>query len=87
MKCAKKINKYINIEFNKAYTSQLDRANESLKIILKTIGQENVTIEKSWKLNERHYGQLTGQSKAVALKIYGTKKVMIIYIHMFKHFS
>lgn len=86
MKCANKINTLINTKFNKAYTSQLERANESLNIILKTIGQENVIIEKSWKLNERHYGQLTGQSKANALKHYGSEKVMIIHIYMSRYF-
>lgn len=75
--CANKIEKYINITFDKAYTSQLDRANESLNIILETIGQENVPIKKSWKLNERHYGNLTGQLKTTAENTYGKEKVMI----------
>lgn len=77
VKCANKIDKYINTTFDKAYTSQLDRANESLDIILKTIGQEKVPIKKSWKLNERHYGDLTGQLKTTAEVAYGKEKVMI----------
>lgn len=47
-------------KFDAAYTSVLKRANDTLDGILKELGQENIPINKTWRLNERHYGGLTG---------------------------
>lgn len=47
-------------QFDVAYTSVLVRAIHTLEIILKEIGQEKIPIVKNWRLNERHYGNLTG---------------------------
>lgn len=49
--------------FDVAYTSVLKRANDTLDIILKEIGQEGIPIEKDQALNERHYGDLQGLNK------------------------
>lgn len=49
--------------FDVAYTSVLTRANDTLDIILKEIGQEGLETFKSEKLNERDYGDLTGLNK------------------------
>ena len=46
--------------FDVAYTSVLKRANDTLKYILKELGEENIPISFSWRLNERHYGALQG---------------------------
>ena len=32
--------------------------------VLNEIGQEDLPVEKTWRLNERHYGGLTGLNKA-----------------------
>lgn len=50
-------------KFDVAYTSVLTRANDTLAIILKEIGQEGLETFKSEKLNERDYGDLTGLNK------------------------
>lgn len=44
--------------FDIAFTSVLKRAKDTLTYILKEMGEENIQVKKSWKLNERHYGAL-----------------------------
>ena len=63
------------IKFDKAYTSVLIRAIETLEIILKVIRQEKLPTEKDQALNERHYGDLQGLNKAEMAKKYGEKQV------------
>ncbi len=65
------------IKFDKAYTSVLIRAKETLDIILKEIGQEKLPIEKDQALNERHYGDLQGLNKAETAKKFGDAQVHI----------
>jgi 2,3-bisphosphoglycerate-dependent phosphoglycerate mutase len=67
----------LNIEIDAYFTSQLKRAINTLNIILKILHKSNVTINKSWKLNERHYGGLTGLNKDDTIKKYGKKQVQI----------
>jgi len=66
-----------SIKFDKAYTSVLKRAIETLEIILKVIKQEKLPIEKDQALNERHYGDLQGLNKAETAQKYGDKQVHI----------
>lgn len=65
------------VRFDKAYTSALKRAQETLTIILKIIGQETIPIEKDKALNERMYGDLQGLNKAETAKKYGDEQVHI----------
>ena len=65
------------IQFDQAYTSVLDRAIETLEIVLNVIGQENLPIEKDQALNERHYGDLQGLNKAETAEKYGDEQVHI----------
>ena len=50
--------------FDRAFTSQLERATETLEFVLRQLGQDNLPVEHSWRLNERHYGSLEGLDKA-----------------------
>ena len=43
-------------KFDVAHTSLLTRANVTLQKVLEAIGQTDLPIEKTWRLNERHYG-------------------------------
>lgn len=63
--------------FDVAHTSKLTRAQNTLKSILKEIGQENLPTEQTWRLNERHYGGLTGMNKAETAAKYGEEQVQI----------
>lgn len=74
---AGKLLKENEFTFDVAYTSVLKRANETLNIILKELGEENIPIHYSWKLNERHYGALQGLNKDDTRKKYGDERVKI----------
>lgn len=63
--------------FDRAFTSVLSRANETLRLALETIGQTHIPIEKDKALNERMYGELQGLNKAETAKKYGDAQVKI----------
>ncbi len=65
------------VTFNRAFTSVLMRANETLRIVLETIGQTQIPIEKDKALNERMYGELQGLNKAETAQKYGDAQVKI----------
>jgi 2,3-bisphosphoglycerate-dependent phosphoglycerate mutase len=65
------------ITFDKAYTSVLTRAITTLHYALEEAGQLWIPEEKSWRLNERHYGALQGQNKAEAAEKWGDDQVHI----------
>src|SRR5512144_1436065 len=50
--------------FDIAYTSVLKRAIRTLWIALDELDQMWIEVERSWRLNERHYGALQGLNKA-----------------------
>ncbi|MFI5366632.1 MAG: 2,3-diphosphoglycerate-dependent phosphoglycerate mutase [Candidatus Binatia bacterium] len=64
-----------DIRFDKAYTSVLQRAIETLEIVLKVIGQEQLPVERDQALNERHYGDLQGLNKAETAEKFGKEQV------------
>ncbi|KAH8926444.1 phosphoglycerate mutase [Atractiella rhizophila] len=64
-------------KFDVAFTSALSRAQTTLDIILKEIGQEDIPIFKDQALNERDYGDLTGLNKDDARKKWGEEQVHI----------
>jgi hypothetical protein len=51
--------------FDTAHSSVLQRANVTCDALLAGVGQtDTVKVSKTWRLNERHYGGLTGLGKA-----------------------
>ncbi|MFQ5666056.1 MAG: 2,3-diphosphoglycerate-dependent phosphoglycerate mutase [Candidatus Binatia bacterium] len=64
-----------HIHFDKAYTSVLQRAKETLDIVLRTIGQQGIPVTCDQALNERHYGDLQGLNKAETARKYGKEQV------------
>jgi 2,3-bisphosphoglycerate-dependent phosphoglycerate mutase len=62
-------------KFDVAYTSVLTRAQSTLQSILNEIGQTDLPVVKTWRLNERHYGGLTGLNKAETAAKYGDEQV------------
>jgi 2,3-bisphosphoglycerate-dependent phosphoglycerate mutase len=64
-------------KFDRAFTSVLTRAIETLRLVLEAIGQTAVPIEKDKALNERMYGELQGLNKAETVKKYGEQQVKI----------
>jgi 2,3-bisphosphoglycerate-dependent phosphoglycerate mutase len=65
------------ITFQKAFTSKLKRAQETLRLILQEIGQSGLPTVQDQALNERHYGDLQGLNKAETAKKFGDEQVHI----------
>ncbi len=63
--------------FDVAYTSVLKRANDTLDYILRELGQTDIPVKKSWRLNERHYGALQGLNKDETREKYGAEQVLL----------
>jgi 2,3-bisphosphoglycerate-dependent phosphoglycerate mutase len=59
------------------HTSLQTRAIRTAQLALDEIGRLWVPVRRSWRLNERHYGNLTGKDKAETLQEYGADQVKI----------
>ncbi len=66
--------KKLNIRIDYYFSSLQLRANNTLKIIQKTL-DDNQNFMRAWELNERHYGMLTGLNKLEMSKKIGKEKV------------
>lgn len=69
--------KEAGIEFDQVHTSVLTRALETSFYVLDELGQLYLPIEKSWRLNERHYGGLQGLNKKETAEKHGDEQVHI----------
>ncbi len=65
------------IEPQIAFTSVLKRAIRTLWLILDTTDRMWIPVERSWRLNERHYGALQGLNKAQTVAKHGDAQVKI----------
>jgi len=63
--------------FDLAYCSVLKRALRTLWLVLDELDELWIPIEKSWRLNERHYGGLQGLNKSETAAQYGEDQVLI----------
>ncbi|MDH6313366.1 2,3-bisphosphoglycerate-dependent phosphoglycerate mutase [Parabacteroides sp. PFB2-10] len=63
--------------FEKAYTSYLKRAVKTLNVVLDKLDQDWIPVEKNWRLNEKHYGDLQGLNKSETAERYGDEQVLI----------
>ena len=63
--------------FDLAFTSVLRRAIRTLWIALDELDQMWLPVEKSWRLNERHYGALQGLNKAETAAKFGEAQVLV----------
>jgi 2,3-bisphosphoglycerate-dependent phosphoglycerate mutase len=63
------------LSFDKAFTSKLVRAQNTLKLIAQELGQENIPTAMDEALNERDYGDLSGLNKDEARKKWGEEQV------------
>jgi len=64
-------------DFDICYTSYLKRAIHTLNGILDEMDRAWLPVIKTWKLNERHYGDLQGKNKAEAAAKFGDEQVKI----------
>jgi len=65
------------LEFDIAFTSVLKRAIRTLWLMLDEMDAMWIPVERSWRLNERHYGALQGLDKAETAALHGADQVKI----------
>ena len=63
------------VSFDRAYTSNLVRAQHTLQLILEELGPPNLETERDRALNERDYGVLSGLNKDDAIRKWGDEQV------------
>jgi 2,3-bisphosphoglycerate-dependent phosphoglycerate mutase len=76
-KNAGKLLKDASYDFDVAYTSVLKRATHTLWHVLDAMDRTWLPVVNSWRLNERHYGDLQGLNKAETAKKFGDEQVML----------
>ena len=69
--------KKAGLKFDVAYTSLLQRAQETCRIGLTESEQPDVPVIKDWRLNERHYGALQGKDKKETVAEFGEAQVKV----------
>jgi 2,3-bisphosphoglycerate-dependent phosphoglycerate mutase len=65
------------IELDRMFTSVLTRAIRTGWMALHACGQAWIPVENCWRLNERHYGGLTGLNKAETIERHGADQVHV----------
>lgn len=65
------------LDFDIAFTSLQTRAIKTLNLALEEMSRLWLPVEKDWRLNERHYGGLTGLDKAQTATKHGDEQVHI----------
>ncbi|MGB5324131.1 MAG: 2,3-diphosphoglycerate-dependent phosphoglycerate mutase [Pseudomonadales bacterium] len=64
-----------HFDFDLTFTSVLVRAVRTHWLVLEEMGLLHLPVERSWRLNERHYGALTGLNKAETAEKHGEAQV------------
>jgi 2,3-bisphosphoglycerate-dependent phosphoglycerate mutase len=65
------------LEFDVVHTSLLRRAIDTADITLAVMEMGWIPVERSWRLNERHYGALQGLNKKETAEEFGLEQVHI----------
>ena len=65
------------MKFDVCHTSVLKRAVKTLWTIMEITDQMWLPVKRTWRLNERHYGGLTGLNKAETAEKHGEEQVKI----------
>jgi 2,3-bisphosphoglycerate-dependent phosphoglycerate mutase len=65
------------LQIDQVFTSVLTRAIRTSWLALAAAGQAYAPEEKDWRLNERHYGGLTGLNKTETAKLHGADQVKV----------
>lgn len=63
------------IRFDEVHTSLLRRSIRTVNLSLMELGQEYLPVYKSWRLNERNYGDLVGKNKKQVVLKHGVDQV------------
>ncbi len=76
-RAAGRLMKQKELDFDQCFTSLQSRAIKTLNLALEEMGRLWLPVEKDWRLNERHYGGLTGLDKAETAAKHGDDQVKI----------
>jgi 2,3-bisphosphoglycerate-dependent phosphoglycerate mutase len=76
-RAAGKLIKAAGLDFDIAFTSVLKRAIRTLWIALDELDRLWLPVDKTWRLNERHYGALQGLNKAEMAAKFGEEQVLV----------
>jgi 2,3-bisphosphoglycerate-dependent phosphoglycerate mutase len=68
--------KAAGFNFKYAYTSLLKRAVKTLNYVLEEMDLMWIPVEKTWRLNEKHYGNLQGMNKVEMVEKFGKAQVL-----------
>ncbi len=63
--------------FDVGHTSLLTRAVRTANLALEQAGQVWLPVNRTWRLNERHYGALSGKDKVETVKQFGAEQVKL----------
>lgn len=63
--------KAVGVTFDEVHVSVLQRTQQSADSLLTAMRHPNIRIHATWRLNERHYGQLQGMSKQEIFDTWG----------------
>jgi len=74
---AGRLMKEAGLTFDIVFTSLLVRAIRTAEIALEEMGLSWLPVERSWRLNERHYGALQGLNKRETAEKYGSEQVFL----------
>jgi 2,3-bisphosphoglycerate-dependent phosphoglycerate mutase len=69
--------KEAGFDFRYSYTSLLTRAIKTLNYVLEEMDLMWIPVEKTWRLNEKHYGNLQGMDKKESVEKFGEKQVLL----------
>ncbi len=64
-----------DLDLQVVHTSVLTRAVRTANLALEEMGRSWLPVRRHWRLNERHYGDLTGRNKADTAEAYGPEQV------------
>ena len=68
--------KKAGVSFDLCFTSLLSRAGRTLDIVTRELGIAEEKVKRDWRLNERHYGALQGETRSAMIARYGNAQVV-----------
>lgn len=76
-KAAGHVMREAGLKFGAVHTSLLQRAIETNRLALEELGQPDAPIQRTWRLNERHYGALQGLDKKATAERHGPEQTLL----------
>jgi 2,3-bisphosphoglycerate-dependent phosphoglycerate mutase len=64
------------ISFDSCFTSLLSRASRTLDMVTAELGIAQERVARDWRLNERHYGSLQGETRGAMIARYGNAQIV-----------